>query len=383
MKAICKWTFGCHKAQNILQLLKRLTEENIRYFHKWNRGKVKLVTLKEIAKECGVSAATVSNILNGKKKVSEETKARVLEVVERRGYKLNYVAQGLRRQKTQTIGIIAEDISQFTTPLIIEGIMESCEARGYRTIVQNLRLYARWHDAWFDNEKMYHSVMDPAVQEMASIRVDGIVYVAGHARKIHRFPTEYQIPAVLAYAYAEQKEIPSVVIDDEDGAREIVEYLIRHGHSKIGVIAGEQENMHTKLRILGYQKALYDAGILYNPGYVVYSGWGREHGYKGAEKLLKQDVTAVFCMNDRIAGGVYAYLYDHHKKVGEDISVVGFDNEMQAEYLLPGLTTMKIDLVGIGKRAVDALMDRMEGKEVQRKTAVSCQLIERKSVKEL
>ena len=88
-------------------------------------------------------------------------------------------------------------------------------------------------------------------------------------------------------------------------------------------------------------------------------------------------------MNDRIAGGVYAYLYDHHKKVGEDISVVGFDNEMQAEYLLPGLTTMKIDLVGIGKRAVDALMDRMEGKEVQRKTAVFCQLIERKSVKEL
>ena len=69
-----------------------------------------MVTLKEIAQECGVSAATVSNILNGKKKVSEETKARVLEVVERRGYKLNYVAQGLRRQKTQTIGIIAEDI---------------------------------------------------------------------------------------------------------------------------------------------------------------------------------------------------------------------------------------------------------------------------------
>ena len=122
-----------------------------------------MITLKEIAKECGVSTATVSNILNGKNKVSQETRERVLEVVKERGYKLNYVAQGLRRQKTQTIGVIAEDIAQFTTPEIIEGIMEVCEERGYRTIVQNLRLYSRWQDLWFDNERMYYSVMDPAV----------------------------------------------------------------------------------------------------------------------------------------------------------------------------------------------------------------------------
>ena len=113
-----------------------------------------MITLKDIAKECGVSTATVSNILNGKNKVSEETRNRVLKVVNDRGYKLNYVAQGLRKQKTQTIGVIAEDIAQFTTPEIIEGIMEVCEERGYRTIVQNLRLYARWQDLWFDNDKM-------------------------------------------------------------------------------------------------------------------------------------------------------------------------------------------------------------------------------------
>ena len=175
-----------------------------------------MVTLKEIAKECGVSTATVSNILNGKNKVSEETRKRVMDVIEERGYKLNYIAQGLRKQKSQTIGVIAEDIAQFTTPEIIEGIMEVCEERGYRTIVQNLRLYSRWQDLWFDNEKMYHSVMDPAVQEMASIRVDGIVYVAGHARKISRFPSEYEIPSVLAYAYSQDEMVPSVVIDDED-----------------------------------------------------------------------------------------------------------------------------------------------------------------------
>ncbi|MCR5670665.1 MAG: LacI family DNA-binding transcriptional regulator [Butyrivibrio sp.] len=342
-----------------------------------------MITLKEIAKECGVSTATVSNILNGKKNASEETREKVLSVVKKRGYKLNYVAQGLRKQKTQTIGVIAEDIAQFTTPAIIEGIMELCEENGYRTIVQNLRLYSRWQDSWFDNDKMYYSVMDPAVQEMASIRVDGIIYVAGHARNIHRFPKDYNIPAVLAYAYSQEKDVPSVVIDDEESAKNAVEYLIKKGHKKIGVMAGEQENIHSKLRILGYQRALYEAGILYNPELVVYSGWGKELSYRSAEALLGKDITAVFCMSDRNAGGVYKYLFEKGMQAGKDISVMGFDNEMIADYMTPGLTTMKIELGNIGKKAVELLFDKMAEKPVDDRVKIPCSLIERESVSDI
>ena len=89
-----------------------------------------MVTIKEIAKECNVSVTTVSNILNGKPKVSEETRERVMKVIKRRGYQPNYVAQNLRRQKTHTIGIIAEDINQFSTPGVIESIMARCEREG-------------------------------------------------------------------------------------------------------------------------------------------------------------------------------------------------------------------------------------------------------------
>ncbi len=341
-----------------------------------------MITLKEIAKECGVSTATVSNILNGKKKVSEETRERVMSVVKARGYKLNYVAQGLRRQKTQTIGVIAEDIAQFTTPEIIEGIMETCEERGYRTIVQNLRLYSRWQDLWFDNERMYHSVMDPAVQEMASIRVDGIVYVAGHARKISKFPSDYDIPSVLAYAYSQEKDVPSVVIDDEEGARKAVEYLIGKGHTRIGVMAGEQENIHTKLRILGYQKALFEAGILYDPELVVYAGWNKDLSYHAASNLVDKDVTAIFCMSDRIAGGVYKYLFEQGKEAAKDVSVIGFDDEIISDYMTPGLSTMKIELVEIGKQAMNLLFDKMENKEIPKEIKVPCTLVERKSVRD-
>lgn len=342
-----------------------------------------MITLKEIAKECGVSTATVSNILNGKKNVSEETRQKVLAVVKERGYKLNYVAQGLRKQKTQTIGVIAEDIAQFTTPAIIEGIMELCEENGYRTIVQNLRLYSRWHDEWFDNEKMYYSVMDPAVQEMASIRVDGIIYVAGHARNIHRFPKDYDIPSVLAYAYSLEKDVPSVVIDDEEAAKTAVEHLIKKGHTKIGVMAGEQENIHTKLRILGYQKALFEAGILYNPELVVYSGWTKELGYKHAAQLLDKGVTAIFCMSDRTAGGIYRYMYENGIRVGKDVSIIGFDNEEISDYMYPGLSTMQIELVQIGKNAAGILFDKMAEKPVDDRIKVQCTLIERNSVADI
>ena len=339
-----------------------------------------MVTIKEIAKECGVSTATVSNIINGKKNVGEDTRARVMAVIERTGYKLNYVAQGLRKKKTQTIGIIAEDIGIFTTPEMIEGVMEVCEDNGYRTIVQNLRLYSRWDDLWFDNEKMYNSVMDPAVQKMASIRVDGIIYIAGHGRKISRFPSGYDIPAVLAYAYSQQSDVPSVVIDDEDSARVMVKYLIDHGHKRIGVLAGEQDNLHAKLRMLGYQRALYEAGILYDPNLVIYAGWGKEYGYRESAYMLKNDVTAVFCMSDRIAGGLYQYLYEHNMEAGKDISVVGFDGEIISEFMMPELTTTKIDLIGIGKTAMNMLLDKLDGKETEQLVKVPCKFIERRSV---
>ena len=215
-----------------------------------------MVTLKEIAKECRVSPATVSNILNGKPKVSEETRQRVLDTVEKRGYRPNYIAQGLRNQKTKTIGIIAEDIAQFTTPEIVDGIMSRCEEKGYRAVVKNLRLYARWSDSWYDNESSYHSILDPTLKELESIRVDGIIYIAGHARVIHCFSEDFKTPAVMAYAFTDNRRVPSVAIDDKKSACEMIHYLISRGHRKIGVIGGRENNIHTQQRLQGYQLSL-------------------------------------------------------------------------------------------------------------------------------
>lgn len=346
-----------------------------------------MITIKEIAKECNVSPTTVSNILNGKPKVGEETKARVLEVVNRRGYRPNYIAQGLRNQKTKTIGIIAEDIVQFTTPEIVEGIMSFCEERGYRTIVKNLRLYARWNDSWFSNEASYHSILDPAMKELVSIMVDGIIYIAGHARRIHCFSEDFRIPAVMVYAFNVNPEIPSVVVDDKKSAYEIVQYIISKGHRKIGVIGGKADNIHTQQRLLGYQKALFENQILYNPSWIRYARWDKESANKEAKELLNTDVTAVFCMSDRMAGGVYQYLAEKGLRAGADIAVAGFDNQDIAEFFVPGLTTMALPLKEIGHTSARLLLEQMEGGEMEPEAEkqpseilIPCTFIERESI---
>lgn len=348
-----------------------------------------MVTIKEIAKECHVSTTTVSNILNGRPNVSEKTREKVLRTVQERGYQPDYVARGLRKKKTNVIGIIAEDICQFSTPAIMEGIMKYCEERKYRTMIQNLRLYARWGEFWYENEGAYRSVLESVIQEMLSIKAEGLIYVAGHARVIRYFMEETPIPTVAAYAYTHSPYTPAVVVDDEKAACDLTQYLISRGHRKIGVIAGKADNIHTGSRLRGYQKALFEENILYNPNWVHYGNWDRAFGYRYAGEVVADGATAVFCMNDKMAGGAYDYFREHGIRVGEDISVVGFDNQDLAQYCYPGLTTMKIGLGEIGAGAAGILLDRLESEkdgetpaEVLEKK-IPCSLIERESVKRI
>ncbi len=324
------------------------------------------VTLKEIAQSCNVSVTTVSNILNGKPKVGEETRRKVLAAMEELGYHPNYFAQGLRKQRTQNIGIIAEDLAQFTTPDIVEGIMERCEEKGYHILLQNLRLYARWKDMWYGHPELVREVLEPVVREFTSIKVDGLIYIGGHERKINFFPEGVSIPVVLAYCCSDA-DVTSVEIDDESGGYEMVKYILSQGHRRIGVISGRPDNLHSVHRLLGYQRALYEAGILYNPSWIKYGDWEPEVAYKVTEELLREKVTAIFCMSDLMAGGVYRCIAEHGLKVGRDIAVTGFDNNEGAEWYLPKLTSSTLPLHEIGREAARRLLRRLdcaEGEEV-------------------
>lgn len=345
-----------------------------------------MITVKEIAKMCGVSPSTVSNILNGKNKVSEETRKRVLAVVEETGYTPNYFASSMRKQKSKVISIIVEDLNQFTTPPIVVAIMAYCEEMGYRAILINLRMYDRWKDTWFDNEEKLQSFLKPALFESESIKADGIIYVAGHGRELRCFPSEMRVPLVIAYSANKNNVFPSILIDDEKGGYDIGKYLIEQGHKDIAVVSGVENNMHTVKRIAGFQKALFEEGIPYNPKHTVTGDWQRESGYRKAPEILEMGVTAVWCMNDKMAAGVYDYLYEKGITIGEDLSVVGFDNMDYAEYMYPRITTNELPLAEIGRRSAEMIIKIIEDpgwKPENAQTWVPCKMVIGKSVKKL
>ncbi len=346
-----------------------------------------MVTLKEVAQTCGVSVATVSNILNGKPKVSEATKQRVLEVVKQTGYQPNYFAQGMRKQKTEMIGIITEDLNEFSSTPIVEAIMAYCEDNGYRTILINMRMYDKWKDTWYNDDAKLQSVLQSAITEMLSIKVDGIVYVAGHCRVINCFPDDFSIPAVIVYALSKSSQFTSVIIDDEKGGYDMTKYLISKGHKKIGVIGGVADNIHTQNRLIGCQKALYENQIPFNPDWLYFGDWSRQKAYEKMKKLIKAGVTAVFCMNDLMAGGAYDCIIEHKLQIGRDISVVGYDNRLISEYLRPKLTTNEIPFQDIGKKSVDIMLKILDKSSpvepISKIIKVPCKMEVRDSVGEI
>ncbi len=352
-----------------------------------------MVTLKDIAAICNVSVATVSNVINGKGKTSEKTAKMIMRVVEEKGYRPNAMARGLRMRRTNMISVIAEDLAQFTTPPIVSGIMRCCEEKGYSVILNNLRLYDRWSDTWYNQEKEYHSILDPVLQDVQYAGVDGVIYLAGHARKIRVEPENPPIPCVMAYAYPTSDYVPYVVIDEENSAQEMTRYIISKGHRRIGFVGGRYDNVHTKSRLEGYQRALFEADIPCDPNLIYYGNWDRKSGYEAARKFVDLGVTACFAISDRMAGGVYDYLIENDMRAGVDLSVAGFDNEAISSYLNPPLTTMMIPLHEIGRISAALLLDKIaestaDDGAADKKTKgtvikMPCSFIERRSVAEI
>lgn len=346
----------------------------------------KMVTIKDIANLCGVSISTVSNVLNGKNhKVSESVATKIRDAVDQLGYKPNYIAKNLRASSTRTIGIIAEDLIQFSIPAIIEGIMGCCEEQGYDVIIENMRLFGRWHGAWLNDDALFQSALQPVLTKMEASNVDGIIYVAGHEHLVKNLKSTRELPIVMVYSIPEDSSIVSYRLDDVEGGYCAFKHLLSKGHDKIGVIGGEPNNNHTINRMIGVQKAMFEAGKLFDPDMVEYRRWTKEGGYEGIKSLLRKekDLTAVFCMSDIIAAGAYAYLREVGLVVGKDISIIGYDNHEISSFISPQMSTIYLPLLEMGAQSSNMLFTLMQNPEteLEEKEVKMCPgLIERNSV---
>ncbi|HUX21472.1 MAG TPA: LacI family DNA-binding transcriptional regulator, partial [Spirochaetia bacterium] len=319
-------------------------------------------------------------VLNGQPGVSEETSDAVLAAAKQLNYRPNLNARNLKRGTSRTLGIVAEDLTVFNAPGIIDGIGVSCETRKYHYILGNLRFDKRFgHRTGFIKEKS--ELLEDMMDEMLSKQIDGILYIGCHSHVVAPLSEQKETRFVCAYCFSEDPTIPAVIYDDREAAHKATELLLSKGHRSIGVIAGPKDSYHTSNRLLGFQQALFDNDIPYNPRLTYYGDWERNQGFENAAPLIASGVTAIFAQNDLMALGVIDYCNDHGIQVGRDLALIGFDDRQIAAVCRPSLSTVSLPLFEIGRTAANVLLDMIENDTLpsSHEILLSCDIVERES----
>ncbi len=330
--------------------------------------------IRDVAAGAGFSVTTVSHVLNDVpgKRIADSTRERIREVADSLGYRPNRLAQGLRSQRTHTIGFVSDNIA--TTPFagqMIRGAQDAAAAAGSLLMLLSSDGNAELEDV--------------EIRALIDRQVDGIVY----ASMFHRVltpPTRLgQTRAVLLDARTETGEFSSVVPDEVGGARVAVEELLANGHRRIGFVTDTTDIPATRGRLIGYRQALEVYGVPFDPALVHPQAGDSASGFDGARALLKvrDRPTGLFCYNDRVAFGAYQAAAEAGLSVPQDISIVGFDDQdIISTSLRPGLTTMALPHYDMGRWAVTTLLDQInsDGDLPVVHQLLPCPLVRRASV---
>lgn len=328
-------------------------------------------SIKDVAKEAGVSIATVSRVLNDVDVVNEETKKKVLAAIKKLGYRPNIVARSLKTQKTRTIGIIIPDISNQFYPEIVRGAEDVANIYDYNIMLCNT-------DLDVEKEMEYLKVLKEKMS-------DGVLYMSNSLEEdMLNLIKQLQIPMVLVETTNDKEDIPSVTIDNEKAAYDGVIYLINKGNKKIAYIgaSGDMANA-SAVRYKGYKKALEENNLQMDENRTYFGNLKAKDGYEGINKILdKVDVDAIFCSSDEIAMGAINALRDRGIKVPEDVDVMGFDNIYSASIFYPKLTTVAQPIYDMGSVGMRMLIKLINNQKMDNTNYIlPHQLIERDSCK--
>lgn len=331
------------------------------------------VTLGDVAEEAGVSISTVSRVLNGKAdkyRISEATRRLIRRKAADLNYRPNHLARGLRLNKTNTIGLVAPDISNPFFASIIKRVQSIAHGLGYSLFVcntdENLDLEIEHVNLLFKN------------------RVDGLIAMPVGQRYDHL--EEWQdrhLPLVLLDRCFDEFAAYSVVVDNYSGAYEAVKHLLEYGHTRIGMIQGLPGTFTNTERLRGYRDALHDHGLAVDESLIVGRDFREENGYIETKLLLNRDrpPTALFATSDLITLGVLHVLDEEQLTVPDDISVLTFDDFDFAPYLRCPLTAVRQPKDMMGEMAVKLLMGQLQDDEQEpRRVVLKTQLQKRQSV---
>jgi LacI family transcriptional regulator, galactose operon repressor len=310
------------------------------------------VTIRDVAREAGVSAMTVSRVINGAASVDPATRARVEQAIGRLGYVPSRLARGLSARRTGTLALIVPDVANPFFTLIVRGAEDVARRAGYRLLLCDTR-----SDLELERE---------VIEEMIAHRVEGILIapVGDRSRDHLRRLTRFGVPFALVDRTVSGIDADTVLGDSAAGARQLVDHLISLGHRRIGMIVESEAVSTARDRRRGYEAALGAAGLDAAPELVAVTTVDPEGGRRGMHTLLELDrpPTAVFTVNNLVALGAIEAVRAAGLEVPDDVALVCFDDIEYASRLHPFLTVMEQPAETFGTLGTQLLLERIDGR---------------------
>lgn len=315
------------------------------------------VTIKDVARACGVSTQTISRVLNDRIDVSQDTREKVLAVIEQMGYQPNAFARGMRQRST-TLGVIITGLQHKGISTTLKGITLEAENNGLNLILKELSSFKASNIKSLINSLMAHQVM-------------GIIYAAPEvddnwAHFIKNLP-QHCPPMVFLKGSPSSAPI-TISIDNYQGGYIMTKHLIDEGYKSIGHISGPLSWFEARERKRGWTQALHDAGMSASVKIEAEGTWDPASGRKAFEQLMTEhpETDAIFVANDQMALAVLHSAWENGLKVPDQLAVAGYDGISESAYFIPPLSTMRQDFRGLGAMAVNKIKQLQEpGKNSQ------------------
>ena len=325
------------------------------------------VTIRDVAREAGVSVSTVSRVLNDKDDVAPETADAVRRVIERLGYASSMAARSLRSRTTNVVGLIVPDLWHPFTSLVIRGVNQ-VTAQGYDLLAyasgrRTVQTMANWEQQ--------------LVAQLNGSVTDGIIVVTPNAAT---YRTSF--PVVAIDPHQASTDFPAVIATNHQGVLDAMEYLSALGHRRIGYIGGRPNLQSAQRRLEGYYAGLARAGLPPDPDLIVTGDYTRSLGVVCAHRLLSlaDRPTAIMAASDETAFGVYDAAAARGLSIPEDISVIGFDNTVESNSMNPPLTTVDQAIEAMGALAAEIVLKLIQGQPCEsRLNKVPTRLVVRQS----
>lgn len=339
------------------------------------------ITIKDVARICGVGVSTVSRAINNQPGINEETKIKILQVIKENNYIPNNSARNLKRAETKNIAVLIKGINNpFFSPMITE-FEKEIKKRKYTFILQRVD----------ENQ----DEIEVAIELEKEKRLKGIVFLGGyfsHSReKLEKLTVPFVLSTVGINDRVTDMQYSSVSVDDLKESYKIVDYLCKLGHNKIAILSATNDDESIgKLRFEGYRKALADNNVEFDEKLVYYLQDGNDRysmqsGYSAARKLLedKRSCTAIFAITDLIAVGACRAIFEKGYMVPEDYSVAGYDGLELGRFTTPSLTTIRQPVEEIAVETLKILFDNIDKKHESVHKIFSGELIVGESTKKL